>query len=195
MKTIKILIITVLISFAFFSQQRVQATSLSIDPSSITVGFGDIFLLDIGVVADEPVNWAVMYLTFDSSILDIIGATEGDFLTTNGTCPESPCSTGFDWLSDPGEVIIANYFTSDSSYAIGSGILATLEFEAVGLGTSPVSFELVTTLFGPGPDYNGITDVVQTGGTVNVVPEPSTLLLVSSGLIAALGARRFKKNV
>ncbi len=210
MKKIRTILVLLFISFVVLGRQNVQATSLSIDPSSLTVNMNQEFSLDIAISVDSdtPVSASFLYLTFDPNILYFMSAIEGNFFANNVTCSEPPCdsSTYFDVYSDlydpydiaeAGDIFIENMFSDMDSIASGNGTYAKLFFKAIGLGTSPLSFELQTTLFGPAPDYNEIADVVKTGGaiTVNAVPEPSTLILVASGLIASLGARRFKKKV
>jgi len=121
-----------------------------------------VFSLDIAISVDPdtPVSASVLYLTFDPDILYFMSAIEGDFFANNVTCSEPPCdsSTYFDVYSDL------------NSGAIGDGTFATLNFKAIGLGTSSISFivdgicEVTATCLLSGSDLNEITDVVKTSG-------------------------------
>ena len=67
----------------------------------------------------------------------------------------------------------------------GQFILATLRFDAIGAGESPLTFAVNTLADAEG---NPLTaDVVGTAVvTVTKIPEPSTLVLLGSGLVAIL---------
>lgn len=200
MKKVRTILVLLFISFAILGHRSVQATSLSIIPSSETVNLGETFSLDIGISVSDPVSIILLDISYNPDILNFSYANDPEFLKNYVQCSELPCNddTLFEVTPYDGGVIIDSMFWNSTlneinynSFATGSAMLASLHFDAKGVGTSPVLFE-VATAWG--------SDLIEVSfetipGEVNVVPEPSTLILVASGLIASLGARRFKKKV
>ena len=70
MKKVRTILVLLFISFAILCPRSGQATSLSIDPSSLTVNMNQVFSLDIAISVDPdtPVSASVLYLTFDPVI-------------------------------------------------------------------------------------------------------------------------------
>jgi general secretion pathway protein D len=80
--------------------------------------------------------------------------------------------------------------------ASGSGLLASITFEAIGAGTSALSFADVIFLDSVGDDIAGLTALsgqgvvlADPGGPVDV-PEPASVLLFGVGLAGAAALRR-----
>jgi hypothetical protein len=71
-------------------------------------------------------------------------------------------------------------FINEGVPAGWSGTFAKFTLNAIAPGTSSISIAFAEFFDSDGNVLN-----------VNVVPEPSTLLLLGSGLIAALGVKRF----
>lgn len=207
MKKIKTILILLFTCFAILSQRNVQANAIDanifIDPSLSTVSLGNEFSLNIGIdiISSMKLAGTGIVLLYDPFILNFTDAEAGTFLDNVDGCDPSPCTQLFLWdNSIDGEAQFFNLLENlplpelGDIGATGSGILATLHFTAIGIGTSSILFDFQD-------DYNELTNnfdqelnVNAVGATVNVVPEPSTLLLVGSGLIASLGVRRFKKK-
>jgi hypothetical protein len=164
----------------------VMATTVSIQPPSSTYSVGDSFSLSINI-SDVTDLYAFQFdIGFSPSILAAMGISEGTFLsggvrTTNyipGTIDNITGTVTFtaDTLQDmiPG--------------VMGSGSLATIDFNALDMGTSVVSLSNVILL-----DSNGnyISASIENGNiTVNPAvipaPEPGVLWLILSAFPSLL---------
>lgn len=126
-------------------------------------------------------------LAFDASLLQISSVTEGAFLATGGT-------TFFDGgtIDNIGGTLLFSFNTLLGAIpgVSGSGTLVTIHMNAIGTGTSSLSFVPSDTVF-----------VSSTSSTINVqtadglldvaapVPEPGSYLMLAAGL-AGIGAWR-----
>lgn len=131
-------------------------------------------------------------INYDANYLRAISATEGGFLGTAGS------TYGDVGTIDQAAGTISYFFNSLIGFvpgASGSGLLATISFETIGVGTSVVS--IVDALF----IDSGLLDIAveaqsgtsvvlpEPGGPVDV-PEPASYLLFGVGLLGAAALRR-----
>jgi hypothetical protein len=131
-------------------------------------------------------------INYDANYLRALSAAEGGFLATAGS------TYGDVGTIDQASGTISYFFNSLIGFvpgASGSGLLATISFETIGVGTSAVS--IVDTLF-LNSDLNDIVVQAQSGTSVVLaepggpvdVPEPASALLFGAGLAGAAALRR-----
>lgn len=125
-------------------------------------------------------------LNFNPAILQVLGVTEGSFLSTAGSTFGSVGTID----NTAGQIsYIANTLLSAVPGANGSGVLAHIDFNVTAVGSSALSFSDALFL---NSNLGDIT--VQLNGrtldTVAAVPEPSTYLMLAAGLVGLVAWRR-----
>jgi len=117
---------------------------VSVDPSTTTVEAGLNFDIDI-TVTDVPADpelysWSVN-LTFDKDVLECTGAEEGPFLDdvwpywTITEWVDPTIKNEFGWVELSCAIVGTTY-----GGATGSGLLATIHFQAQAVGSTPLNF-------------------------------------------------------
>jgi len=168
-----------------------HAISLNFVPSNQAVLPGTPVTVDVEVsglsAAAEIVSAFDLDVLYDSTILTATDVTFGPLLGD----PSFEALTEFLFPS-PGVVDFAELsFLPDSDLAALQGdtvFLAQLSFDTLGVGSSSLAFVLDT--FNDVKGRNGIIlDLFPGSGSVDVVPEPATLVLMGTGLIALVGWR------
>jgi general secretion pathway protein D len=185
--------VLVLFLFSVFLTVSVFADPIvSIDPSSLDVTAGQAFTVDVSISSVIDLFAFQFDLGFDPTILSAAGIGEGGFLSGGGSTFFIPGTID----NTAGTIdFTANSLLGAISGVDGSGILATASFTGLAQGVSPINLFNVTLL---DSSLSGI-DVTTQAGSVNVapgaaVPEPSTLLLLGTGLIGLQACSHTKKS-
>lgn len=130
-------------------------------------------------------------INYDARYLRALNVTEGAFLGTAGSTVSGVLGM------EPGFIdFVYGSLLGPIPGASGSGLLASITFEAIGAGTSALSFADVIFLDSVGADIAGLTALsgqgvvlADPGGPVDV-PEPASVLLFGAGLAGAAALRR-----
>ena len=170
-----------------------SAVTLSFAPSSVSAGIGDSVAVDV-VVSDLGTDLVAGFdldVLFASSALVATNVVFGVHLGNPGVFE---AFTDFD-LTTAGRVDFAevSLLSAAQLAALQTGpfVLATLEFDVVGAGASPLTYHLdaFNQLFGPSGETLDV--VVRDGSVVAVVPEPTAALLFAVGFaVVGLHTRR-----
>ena len=151
----------------------IQATTVVAPGSSFSI---DIVIEYVDPVA--PLNAFELDLFFDPSVLSATSAVDGGFLLD----PTFVVQNSIGVMSvEFAEVTLLPFGAS------GSGVLVTITFDAIGGGTSVLDLQnvILSAPFGVEILTEAIND-----GAVSVVPEPSSALLFSVGMLVVGGKLR-----
>jgi general secretion pathway protein D len=145
--------------------------------------------IDIADVADL---YAWQFdLTFNPAVLAAVSITEGAFLVGGGSTffLEGTIDNTSGSIAATTDTLIGAI-----SGVTGGGTLATVVFQALASGTSPVTLANVILLDSGLADITGSSTI---DGTVNVgasaIPEPATWLMLATGLAGLLGYGRMRR--
>ena len=154
-----------------------------------TYDVGDQFSLDLWISGLQTDNLGAFSLdiNFDGAVTDFIDGSYDSSLTD---LIASPITDGTSSIQ-----LAGGFLSFDLSGQPDAFRIATLNFSAISVGTSLIdmsnillSDEFGTSLLGYENYFAGIT-VVDAGPPVNV-SEPSSLVLLASGLFLLMGARK-----
>ncbi len=163
--------------------------TLSIDPASGTVSTGASFFVNVNVADVTNLYDFQFDISFNPAVLQATNVLEGTFLSSGGGTtfflPGTIDNTA-------GNVTFnADTLLSAVSGVSGNGTLAHFDFTALSSGTSDFTISNVILQDSTG----AILDNTTTGGSVtSAIPEPSSLMLLGTGLLV-LGGITLKKTI
>ena len=166
-----------------------SAATILIDPASSTTAVGA--AVNIAVrVTDVTDLYAYQFdLSFNPTVLSTTSVTEGGFLPSGGSTFFLPGT--IDNVSGT-LTLTAGSLQGPVPGGSGSGALATVQFVGVGLGASSVTVSNVVLLDSLGGD---ITTTTVQNGSVTVVPEPKSVMLLGCGVLAGLIAKAHRGSL
>ncbi len=205
----KLIVICIAIGLMLMVSQSSFATNLTLVPD-VTNAAPDSTVnvsVDISVSPGFTLNAFDIVVLYDSDVFTCVQPVDdvlqpGDllshyfYISANAEVPGILRTSAFDWGSDPGE-IYEPYPTYGEDLAEGeSGTLFTFSLlvnSDAPLGPSGLVFLQVDEFGGIfGTDwglYNGddhIEPMSNTGGSINIIPEPTTICLLGLGILSLL---------
>ena len=176
------------VAFGAGSSSAAPILALDFDPllpgvqSTATVRPGESLVVEIRIAeveATAPLNAFELDLVFDPSVATSVSAAIGPFLVLPMTEIEN--------VLGPDEIGLAAV-TIGPGAAFGGGLLGVVVFEGVAVGAAALSLDNVVLSSPFGVPIEGAT---LQGGTLHVVPEPTTTLLLGLGVaLLAVSTRR-----
>jgi hypothetical protein len=207
MKKIFILVV-LLIMFSLFLVTTTSAVTIGFDPSSQSPDVGqtavvDLVISGLGDYAPESVGGFDLDISYDSSVIEFLDYELDIFLgdIDLGEAVDFSLGEVTPGLINLFEVSLLEPDSATCFFCIppflddiqpGSFTLATLTFEALSVGNSPLGISINSLADG----YGLPLTVDEVGsGSISPVPEPATILLLASGLtgLGVFGRKRIKK--
>ena len=161
-----------------------QAYNLTFEPVSQTILQGDTAQVSLNLTLDatETLYGFDIDVNFEPTILEFVDGTYGSAFSTWALAPVDLVAVG-----------VLNIIAYDDSFTgVSDGLfsLATFNFFGTTLGTSVLTAGGDLDLGNVDTTGLPVLDFVDATGSVNVVPEPSTWLLMVVGLLGLVGMKK-----
>lgn len=115
-------------------------TQMAITPGAADLRVAETQVVDLQVTAAEDLYAVEARLTYDPRVVHVRSITQGSLL------PAGSSSAIIDWDDSLGTIDIAITLLQPAAAISGDGILASIEFEGVGIGTTEITCGNVTFL-------------------------------------------------
>jgi hypothetical protein len=174
-------ILTAILAILALSTQA-DAVTLTITPDKQTYQVGETITLNVFGDAEGTQGAGIFgRILFDTDIADYVGSNQEPLTSFNG---------GITWFLSPlsggnGFGDAFDQFVSLNPHPVDGPLSASVTLLATAPGILAYSWDSAGTFR---LDFFGLTNAP--GGSVTIVPEPSTGALVASGMIVAAAARR-----
>ena len=177
------LIIPICLNRKIYAQTQ---TIISIEPQSTSTLINEVFSVNL-TIADvtDLCSWQA-YIYYQNDILQVVGYEEGPFLKSHGS---TMFDAGYDnnYNETHGEIWMYCIRTWSGTGVNGSGVLATIDFKAIGGGTT--TLHLANTILGnstaqpiPHTTVDGNVEVL--GGDIAIINIKTSKTVVGQGFSA-----------
>jgi hypothetical protein len=172
-----------------FARPVVASPIVSIGPASGPVTAGSSFFLDIAITGVSDLFGFQFDVFYNPTLLMANPIVEGSFFSSAGSSIFIPGDN-----TVPGSITFnAGALLGPVFGASGDGTLARLNFTALAAGTSTVSLSHLFLLDSGLSEIDASTQgasVTAAASTASPIPEPGTMVLFGSGLLAVWRSRR-----
>ncbi|RLF99436.1 MAG: hypothetical protein DRN49_04385, partial [Thaumarchaeota archaeon] len=174
------LIIPICLNIKTYAQTQ---TTVYIEPQSTSTLINEVFSVNL-TIADvtDLCSWQA-YIYYQNDILQVVGYEEGPFLKSHGS---TMFDAGYDnnYNETHGEIWMYCIRTWSGTGVNGSGVLATIDFKAIGGGTT--TLHLANTILGnstaqPIPHVTVDGDVEVFGGDIAIINVKTSKTIVGQG--------------
>jgi hypothetical protein len=151
------------------SSAQAGSATVAVSPTSITASVGQEFSIDINISNVSDLYGWEFKLGWNESLLDLVSVAEGPFLQSGG-------NTFFTYFLNTTEehIVVDDTLEGPISGVNGSGTLATVTFNTIGVGKCPLNLYNVTLLDSETPAQPISCSVV--GGDGNFTPDVPAII-------------------